>query len=382
MPSSPAVSLPPTGPMSLPPPPPPPPAEPRIVVPIPRPSPRSTPASPSMPTLTTATSTTGAGATPMTTDTLPGVYVSKSVTLRLERNGKFLRSISDDEIGVFAQTRGRWSLDGRMVRLEENVHRHKFRRPAKPPDVYVVPDPFPWSCCCSLQWWEVVRAPSRRLDPALMLFAFTSMENHWLTTGRPSNEVGELLDRELSRFNVLATLASHRTTAKGSAYAVIQWEQRVYLLPTHMARTKLGGEPEAWLRDHVVRFFCRQVALGTEPRRTNAGAHLCRMSDRSPSPAGLPLVPRRFEPWLRDNPIEVTVVAVRQTAPSPFEETEAILNKGRNDGLVEGLSLWSDSDIHPCSVRALSRTQARVDFWGTIRVGDRLSTRPPQRDGP
>ncbi len=108
----------------------------------------------------------------------------------------------------------------------------------------------------------------------------------------------------------------------------IAWGPRRYLVPT----------------DEIIG-FCNEVNQGREARTSTRGTYLLRKGDESKTVIGFPQVPVKYQSYLRDQPIEATIIAVGEYTTRPsvvdwkFKDTPVTLDAGTNKGLRVGMEL-------------------------------------------
>ncbi len=165
----------------------------------------------------------------------------------------------------------------------------------------------------------------------------------------------------------------------------IAWGEREYLVP---AKEIVG--------------FCNEINEGSEPRKEVHGMSLLRVGDEQKKVAGVPAVPKAFEPYLLSKPIETEIVGVgKPTTTSSGGDVDKVtirvtLKHGAKAGLLPGMRLHvirpdgvSDSiELEKVeeqqSVGVLTRYPIKGVVWGLLslldknpKVGWKLSTRSP-----
>ena len=162
-----------------------------------------------------------------------------------------------------------------------------------------------------------------------------------------------------------------------SEFIPISWGSRKYLIPSN----EVVG-------------FCNEVNARAEPRDDLHGRYLLRVGDEKKTVTGWPKLPRQYEAYLLERPVEAKITKLSRPTTRPsagnwnFRDTVVKLDAGRADRLLVGMELHV---IYPEHVVESARvikvddhaaeavmTQIGEDEPGP-RIGWRLSTLPSWR---
>ncbi len=127
------------------------------------------------------------------------------------------------------------------------------------------------------------------------------------------------------------TFPNEREGFQGVAdeFIPVSWGKRTYLVPA----------------DDIVG-FCNECNARLEPRKSMFGRYLLRRKDEKKKAKGVPAVPEDYRAYLLEQPIEAEITALGSHTTRPgcgdltFEDTELTIGKGRNDGVLPGMTLY------------------------------------------
>ena len=107
-------------------------------------------------------------------------------------------------------------------------------------------------------------------------------------------------------------------------YVPVRWGKRLYLIPIPR-----------------IKEFCDSVNRGTEPRNDRGwGVFLLRQGDWEKEVTGKPEVPEEFKKYLLDEPVDAMVLSADVRTDTSRRLATITLNKGSNDGLLPGMTLY------------------------------------------
>ena len=115
-------------------------------------------------------------------------------------------------------------------------------------------------------------------------------------------------------------------------YGLVKWSGRTYLLP--------GND--------VVK-FANAINSGMEPRDSSRGSVFLRSGDEAKRIKGNPSIPPQYNVYLLKKPIAAEIVSVDGSELCPsrcgwnLKKVLVSLNRGLDDGLLEGMELYTDS---------------------------------------
>jgi hypothetical protein len=157
----------------------------------------------------------------------------------------------------------------------------------------------------------------------------------------------------------------------------IPWGTRVYLVPA----------------DDVIG-FCNDVNAGAEPRTDVHGGYLLRKGDDQKEVSGDPDLPAEYRDCLLKEPVEATVLEVRDFTLRPsvsdwkFRDTPLTLAAGSEQGLRLGMRLYVIEPPNLVEWVTITRVEATrsealmvqaEDDDASPKIGWRVSTRPRWR---
>ena len=135
-----------------------------------------------------------------------------------------------------------------------------------------------------------------------------------------------------------------------SEYKPIRWGERHYLIPS----------------DEIVQ-FCNAVNSRDEPRNCVRGHYFLRWGDEKKEAKGKPELPEKYMPYLLDEPVDATIVSVKDIRRNGNGQIATIIvNKGKKDGLLPDMELWSIMENEHILVKVtltrIDETQSEGEF--------------------
>lgn len=160
-----------------------------------------------------------------------------------------------------------------------------------------------------------------------------------------------------------------------SEYFPIRWKDRLYLIP----------------EEKLVDFF-DEIDSQKEPRSDPYGSFYLRDGDWEKEVDGKPIIPPKYQIYLRKNTVDVTIVSLGPTTEVQEDigtlRTSVIIDKGKNAKLFSNMKLFVDDDPQKtCEPVVLIKVDAEIaegyyEYYNESKkpqVGWKLSTYPSWR---
>ena len=151
-------------------------------------------------------------------------------------------------------------------------------------------------------------------------------------------------------------------------YRLVRWGKRLYLIP-----------------DNQIIEFCYKINTGNEPRYASGwGIYLLRSGDWEKEAKGRPEIPEEFMPHLLDERVDAVLLSVTIEKNKPDGTVNAVLNKGKKDGLLPGMRLVAEArseggGYNSMTLTKVDETQSEcLLYYGNTlpEVGQEFSTCP------